>query len=181
MSYKLQVTSYKLRVSKLLLVVIFCITGFFAGAQTKWSYEYDNAGNRLSRTIDMTSPPPTSPPPPQDSIETIIEDLENPIAAIQDTENGGEKSQEIYTDTLSETLITIYPNPTMGLLTVKFSDLSQHAVSSLTLFDMHGRVITQQQSLSEENKLDISAQPTGTYIMQIAVGSEITSWKIIKN
>jgi len=125
------------------------------------------------------TPPPTSPPP-QDSIETFIEGSENPIASVQDPETVEEKSQEVYTDVLAETLITIYPNPTAGLLTVKISELPQHSVSSLTLFDMHGRVITQQQSLADENRLDISAQPVGTYIMQVAVGTEVTSWKIVK-
>jgi len=124
---------------------------------------------------------PILAPPPQDSTESVVEDLENPIASVQNPENGNEneKSQEIYTDVLLETLITIYPNPTKGLLAVKISNLPQQSVSSLTLFDMQGKVII-QQSLSDENRLDISAQSAGTYIMQIAIGDEITSWKIIK-
>jgi hypothetical protein len=89
--------------------------------------------------------------------------------------------QEIYTDALAQTLITIYPNPTRGLLTVNIYELPQHAASSLTLFDMQGRVIIQQQSLVDENKLDISAQPAGTYIMRIEIGGEVVSWKIIKS
>jgi len=124
--------------------------------------------------------PAMLPPPPQDSTETAIEEMEDIVAGVQNPETVEEKSQEVYTDALSETLITIYPNPTAGLLTVKISELPQHSVSSLTLFDMHGRVITQQQSLADENRLDISAQPSGTYIMQIAVGTEVTSWKIVK-
>jgi len=123
---------------------------------------------------------PMLTPPPQDSTETAIEEMEDIIADIQNPQSGDEKSQEVYTDVLAETLITIYPNPTRGLLTVKISEMPQHSVSSLTLFDMHGRVITQQQSLTDENRLDISAQPVGTYIMQVAVGTEVTSWKIVK-
>jgi len=140
------------------------------------SYGYDDSGNRVSRTINMS----VLTPPPQDSTEIAVEDMEDIVTGTQNPENGGEKSQEVYTDVLSEALITIYPNPTAGLLTVKIAHLPQHSVSSLTLFDMRGRVITQQQSLSDENKLDISAQPTGMYIMQIAVGDEVTSWKIVK-
>jgi len=159
------------------LVVVFCGIVFFADAQTKWSYDYDNSGNRISRTIIM----PMLTPPPQDSTETIIEDWEEDIVSgVQNSETGDEKSQEVYTDALSETQILIYPNPTTGLLTVKISDLPQHSASSLTLFDMQGRVIAQKQQLSNENKLDVSAQPAGTYIMQIAIGSEFTSWKIVK-
>jgi len=135
-------------------------------------------------------------PPPQDSTENVIDDEEDIVAFGQDVEDEDEMSQEIYgetspktpemlpqevyTDALSETLITIYSNPTRGLLTVKISNMPQHSASSLTLFDMQGKVITQQQSLAEENKLDISAQSPGTYIMRIAVGDEDVSWKIVK-
>ena len=148
------------------LTVLFCAS-IFANAQSESSvsYLYDDSGNRTCRTINMKSPAMT--PPPQDSTENVVEDPEN------------EKSQEIYTDVLLETLITIYPNPTRGLLAVKIANLPQQSVSSLTLFDMQGKVII-QQSLSNENRLDISAQSAGTYIMQIAVGDEVTSWKIIK-
>jgi len=142
------------------------------------SYGYDDSGNRTSRTINMRAPENT--PPPQDSTENVIEDEEDIVAYIQDMENEDQIPQEVYTDALSETLITIYPNPTRGLLTVKMSNMPQHSASSLTLFDMQGKVITQQQSLAEENKLDISAQPPGTYIMRIAVGDENVSWKIVK-
>ena len=174
------------------LLAAFCFSGISASAQHVVFYGYDDSGNRTSRTISM----PSYTPPPQDSTENVIEDEEDIVAFGQDMENEDEISQEIsngtypktqeappqeiYTDALSETLITIYPNPTRGLLTVKMSNMPQHSASSLMLFDMQGKVITQQPSLAEENKLDISAQPVGTYIMQIAVGDENVSWKIVK-
>ena len=180
-SYGLTVLrSYGLSMRSYALLAVFCLLGFFAGAQSVVSYQYDDAGNRIHRVINMQS----FTPPPQDSTENVVETPEDFFADVQeDTEDEIEddelKSQKVYTDVLSETLITIYPNPTAGLLTVKIANLPQQSVSSLTLFDMLGRVITQQQ-LSDENKLDISAQPVGTYIMRIAVGEETTSWTIIK-
>ena len=172
-------------VSKSLLqsYVLTCLTVLLslsatAQSQSYVSCGYDYSGNRISRTIYM----PMLTPPPQDSTEVVVEDEDTTLAALQDMENGNDDQapQEIFTDALSETLITIYPNPTRGLLTVKMSNMPQHSTSSLTLFDIQGRVITQQQSLSDENKLDISAQPVGTYVMRIAVGEEMVSWKIIK-
>ena len=161
----------------IMAAVLFCCTSIFANAQTTFSYEYDNAGNRRNRTIEMKSPAMT--PPPQDSTDVVIENPEEGITDLQNPENGEEAPPKVYTDALAETQITIYPNPTKGLLTVKIANLPQQSVSNLTLFDMLGKVIT-QQSLSDDNKLDISAQAAGTYIMQIAVGDEVTSWKIIK-
>ena len=177
------------------VILLFCCLSLSATAQDSAppaqsyvTYGYDASGNRINRTIYMS--PPAYTPPPQDSTEIVVENEDGSVATIQDMEsgdqmhpevyNGEETPQEIYTDALSETLITIYPNPTKGLLTVKMSNMPQHSASSLTLFDMQGRVITQQQTLSDENKLDISAQPAGTYIMQIAVRDETTSWKIVK-
>jgi hypothetical protein len=160
--------------------VLTCLTvflGVFVNAQTSVKYGYDAAGNRTNRTIIMPAPPA----PPQDSTEMIVEDEGDIFASVPDIENDEEAPQEIYTDVLSEVLITIYPNPTKGLLTVKMSNMPRHAASSLTLFDIQGRVVTQQQSLSDENKLDISAQPAGTYVMRIVMGSETVSWKIIKS
>jgi len=185
-----QLFSYSLLRSyclKVLCLSVLCLTVSFASAQTSISYTYDASGNRTHRTIVMKSPEMT--PPPQDSTENIF-DEEDPFTYAQEIENEDENRpktnnnkktpQEIYTDVLSETFITIYPNPTRGLLTVKFTNMPQGAVSNVTLYDMQGKIVTQQQSLSDENRLDISAQPVGTYIMQIAVGEEVTSWKIIK-
>ncbi|MCL2511402.1 MAG: T9SS type A sorting domain-containing protein [Bacteroidales bacterium] len=198
MSYKLQVTSYKLRVNKLLLVVIFCCIGGLAGAQSV-SYGYDDSGNRTSRTIIM----PALAPPPQDSTETVIEDLEEEIVSgVQNPETGDEKSQEVYTDVLSETLISIYPNPTKGELRVASGELK---IDNVEIFDMMGRKQKAEGSIStslnaqRQNEalnaqvshltsqvshlisIDISHLPIGTYIMRITAGDEATSWKIVKN
>ena len=151
---------------------VLCLSVYFSAAQSSVSFGYDDSGNRISRTINW----PSNTPPPQDSIETAIEDEESVIASLQDIES----PQEVYTDVLSEALIKIYPNPTTGLLTVKFTNKPQDAASSVTLFDMQGRVITQQQSLSDENTLHIGAQPAGTYLMRIVIGEEMVSWKIVK-
>jgi len=187
-SYRLKVLHLKVLCLTVLCLSVFCLTVSFATAQTSIKYTYDDSGNRTHRTIVMKSPEQT--PPPQDSTENIF-DEEDPFTYAQEIENEDENRpktnnnkkipQEIYTDSLSDALITIYPNPTRGLLTVKFINKPQGAVSNVTLYDMQGKIVTQQQSLSDENRLDISAQPVGTYIMQIAVGEEVTSWKIIKS
>jgi len=88
---------------------------------------------------------------------------------------------QLYTDIISETVINIYPNPTKGKLAVKISGLPEHSFSSLTLLNIQGTVIMQQQPLTDYNELDISAQPDGMYIMQITIDAKSTTWRIIKN
>jgi len=180
------------------ILLLLCCFPFFANAQTvnhddgdstyttlptpppppqTVSYGYDASGNRISRTIIMTM---QATPPPQDTTETVVEE-EAVTTSIQNPEEV-EKSlpAEVYTDLLAQTPIAIYPNPTKGLLTVKIAELPQQSVSSLTLFDMLGKIITQQLSLTNENSIDISAQPPGTYIMQIVIDSHTTNWTIVK-
>ena len=174
-----------------LLIAILCCISISAGAQTKWSYEYDNAGNRLNRTIIMPAmiPPPT---PPQDSIETIIEEVGNPIASVQNTETGDEKSQKIYTDVLSETQITIYPNPTKGELSVESGELR---VDNVEIFDIMGRKQKAEGRRQNEilnsplnliqgsilNSIDISHLPTGIYFIRIHTEAGTVVRRVVKN
>jgi YD repeat-containing protein len=146
-------------------ILLFITTLLFAGnlfgqsldaASTYIKYTYDASGNRISRTIEMD--------------------------ASKSSEADGTKSAPVveYTDQLAETEITIYPNPTQGRLTVKIANISQDASGSIALFDMNGRQILRQESIVTSNELDISEQPIGTYLMQIMIDEESTSWKIIK-
>jgi len=159
-------------------IVFLCLSGINnAGAQGV-SFGYDTSGNRINRTIVMKAPEFT--PPPQDSTEFAVEGQDEQTASSKDWSNAEEMPQEIYTDILMETHIAIYPNPTRGILTVKMSNLPQDAVSSMTLYDVRGRAVSKKQSLPDENILDISALPVGTYMMRIDVGKKFTSWKIVK-
>jgi hypothetical protein len=147
------------------------------------SYGYDNAGNRISRTINM----PICTPPPQDSTETVIEeediagigqDVDTQVANRREQSEQNEKTQEVYTDVLSETQIFIYPNPTRGELKIESGELR---VDNVEIFDMMGRRVDVQYSiLNTQYSIDISHLPAGTYIMRIAVGDEATSWKIVR-
>jgi hypothetical protein len=124
---------------------------------------------------------PAMAPPPQDSTENPVDDPEEEfVASGQITENENEKSQEVYTDFLSETQISIYPNPTKGLLTVATSDI-RYPISDIRLYDIFGKMVGQSEIGQSEIVMDISHLPAGAYIMQIAVESEMTSWKIIKS
>jgi hypothetical protein len=161
-----------------LLIAFFCIS-IFANAQSV-SYGYDASGNRISRTIVM----PMNAPP-QDSTETIIEE--------EDLIAGNEKTQEVYTDTLADTQIAIYPNPTKGLLTIEMSDMRlsdmglsdmRYETCDIAIFDMMGKCVWSSYGLTVLRhyslQINISHLPAGTYIMRIAIEDEVVNWKIIK-
>jgi len=205
-NYQLLIIKYRLRFC--VLAVLFCFLTVFVGAQNYVTFEYDASGNNVSRTIYMSNQAPPAPPvpptppqspysntfadnnngnndnntnqnPPNYDGENITETFNEKLP--QNIDNVEEMPEQTYTDFIAETVINIYPNPTKGKLAVKISTLPENSVSSLTLLNIQGTVITQQQPLTDYNELDISAQPDGMYIMQITIDAKSTTWRIIKN
>jgi hypothetical protein len=136
-----------------------CWIAFFTGvcglrleAQTA-KYAYDAAGNRIFRNKEVKL---TSPPPDVDATTSFEE-------------------------VISETSISIYPNPTQGLLRVEISGGEIPPGARIYLYNISGVLIQQWTGVSKANTMDISAQPSGTYVMRIMLDKEkISTWKIVK-
>lgn len=117
------------------------------------NYHYDNAGNRIERVIELKSAQ---------------------IAGSEAIE------QQVFDEILGEHEIKIYPNPTDGFLSVSISSSVNLPEGRIILTDMNGRTILTKQIETGLIAIDISGQPVGFYIMRIDLGTETTSWKIIK-
>ena len=138
---------------------------------SKIKFTYDLSGNRDSRTkeIIMSSRAGTSP-------------------SMLKSTAGGTDAAEVdatefpkYEDILSGMKITIYPNPTQGILRVDITGGEISKDARIYLYNAQGMMIRQLTGISATNELDISAQPTGTYIMRIMLDkNNISAWKIIK-
>ena len=115
---------------------------------------YDKAGNRTNRTICLKSKEATS-----DSVS---------IAKIPITENMGEM------------LITLYPNPTKGQLTIQITNITCETEGALELYDLSGRLVIVQKTVGESTMLDISRYPLGIYLMRIRICDKVSEWRIIK-
>ena len=115
-------------------------------------YDYDGAGNRLTRVIVMSP---------------------NRIAKSASID-------EFLSDALSERNIRIYPNPTQGLLRIRIDQLSEEDICSIRLFSLSGQQILVMPLQTTETELNISDQSNGIYILQILLNGEASSWKIIK-
>ena len=135
---------------------------------TRIKYSYDPSGNRKSRekviTMSRSSMPNSS------AVETDTPDTEVAAAEIPSFE-----------DVLSEMKITIYPNPTQGLLQIDITGGEIPEGAKIYINNMMGMVIRQMNGISGSNTMDISSQQTGTYIMTIMLDKDnISTWKIIK-
>jgi hypothetical protein len=106
---------------------------------------------------------------------TVFDSLECMYMACVEVEN--------ITSTIDQELntnIEIAPNPTSGLLSVKF-DLLQKEAAVLTLLDINGKVIHQLQKKLEEEivNLDMSLYAEGVYLLKIIVGERIVVKKVM--
>lgn len=137
----------------LLSVVLSMWAGLDICAQ-RIKYTYDNAGNRLIRQKEIV-------------VQTR--------GALSD-----EEEPSVYEEELSETKVTIYPNPTRGMLKVDISGVEKFENARISLYDLTGKLLQQWAGISQSNEIDLSERTPGMYIMQVAYNGKISSWKIIK-
>lgn len=137
----------------LLSVVLSMWAGLDICAQ-RIKYTYDNAGNRLTRQKEIV-------------VQTR--------GALSD-----EEEPSVYEEELSETKVTIYPNPTRGMLKIDISGVEKFENARISLYDLTGKLLQQLAGISQSNEIDLSERTPGMYIMQVAYNGKISSWKIIK-
>jgi len=144
-------------------IVRVILLGFFAmvclqavHSQNTVSYGYDAAGNRISRVITLST-------------------------LRSSNEEQPKSEEEVYSEVLKDFTVKIYPNPTKGELTVDIAQLPKGKTASLRLYNAQGKFILQKTGLSGgSERLNISKQPKGIYLMKIATKDASTEWKIIK-
>ncbi|MDZ4666650.1 MAG: T9SS type A sorting domain-containing protein, partial [bacterium] len=77
-------------------------------------------------------------------------------------------------------LMSIYPNPSNGLINMRLADVQSQDVS-VVVYDMLGKAI-HQQTLKGNNlqvqELDLSAAPKGFYLLRVKTGDQVYSRKI---
>lgn len=116
-------------------------------------YGYDDSGNRVSKTIIVEPEKSTKESDKQPKFNDMVGDLE----------------------------VTVYPNPTRGELVVDIINLPDDTPSTITVYDLSGKTVYTNSHLEMINRIDLTDQAQGTYILRIKSGDKISDWKIIKN
>ena len=100
-----------------LLSVLFLCTSLNVCAQQRIRYTYDEAGNRTKREIVLSS-----------------------TRSVSENE---EETPDMYEEKLRETKVTIYPNPTKGMLRVDISGVDTFKDARISLYDLNGKLLQQ--------------------------------------
>ncbi len=134
----------------LLLALLLSSLIFSSLPAQKVSYSYDNAGNRIARTV------------------------------IQLSTKQSQSQSEIITESFGKHEILIYPNPTLGALAVKILNLETIDQGEVFIVNTSGQIILNQKITSTLMHFDLSNEPSGMYLMRMQLNGELTNWKIIK-
>jgi hypothetical protein len=147
------------------LVIVLIITGSFlpriCHSQTiDFTYGYDASGNRTSRTFVYKRSAKIS----KDTLS---------YNSIEKKKNSEIKEM------LGTSAITVYPNPTKGLLTVNIP-LTENDVARVTLYDIQGKSIMDYKNPGTSTDIDLTGLPSGFYLLRISLNNKPLTWKIIK-
>ncbi len=80
-------------------------------------------------------------------------------------------------ETLQQNGISIYPNPTNGILNFEFAN---NNIQKLSISDITGKTIIERTEIQQNEMIDLSNFENGIYIIKIQTDNEIFTTKIVK-
>ncbi len=159
------------------LILFFLIAGCFlprpgySQATINYTFGYDGSGNRISRNVIILKSASLAK-------DSLLKDalLTNDSLTYVSSEA---KGNDVFEEMFEKKQITIYPNPTKGLITVQIP-LNEEDNARIALYDLRGSLLLEYKNVSSITEVDLSDKPSGTYLMKIFIGNKPTTWKIIK-
>jgi hypothetical protein len=134
-------------------------------------YEYDAAGNRtLRKTIDLS--PQYAPPAPEDTTTSHLPPHTSHLVP---------HTADYFVETIAQTEIKIYPNPTTEKITLEISGWQDLQTGVFKLFSLHGQLLKDYPIHSSTTIISLSELPKGVYILKVIINGKSEDWKIIKN
>jgi hypothetical protein len=91
-----------------------------------------------------------------------------------------EDSNLKYTADLDQCKVTIYPNPTKGLLKISLDGLKADLPSELSLYTMNGSMVKTMSPVNSYIEFDLTNHPFGVYFLRITANGKTTEWKVVR-
>lgn len=136
---------------KILVFLIVLAASISITGQKKIVFTHDDAGNRTKRSIDMTVR------------SASVND--EPVS---------------FSEELSKKTITIYPNPTKGLLSIEIDKYEADLKGDIQIYNLSGALINSHKINERTTQINLHNNPEGVYILRINLNGENSAWKIIK-
>ena len=169
---------------QLLLFLLFAIP-FLCMAQNPLprEYYYDAVGNRTIRKVLETGPLDALPPPPQDSLPPLTspppQDTTTTLTSQTSLESPAE-APTYFVETLAQTQIKIYPNPTTEKVTMEISGWEALQTGVFKLYSLTGQLLQEQPVYSLNTTISLAGLSKGAYILKVQINDATEDWKIIK-
>ncbi|MDO5665848.1 MAG: T9SS type A sorting domain-containing protein [Bacteroidia bacterium] len=143
---------------------------FRAFIPQRMKYTYDLAGNRISRTIVLTT------------VRSATIESQNRIDSLpKNDETIMTMSPPQVEENIKEELkLKIYPNPVKSILNIELSNFEFATVGEIIIADLSGRIVIQQKIEGQLTPINMSSLLKGYYILRIVIAQQVSTWKIIK-
>ncbi|MFN3529732.1 MAG: T9SS type A sorting domain-containing protein [Bacteroidia bacterium] len=76
--------------------------------------------------------------------------------------------------------LKVWPNPAQNQLMVSLSDQSDHSSARIKVFDMHGRLMLEDQAIAPQHQLQIDLLSQGIYLLQVEQAGRLSGTRFIK-
>lgn len=174
------------------LLNMFLLVGLAGVAQnnTKIVYEYDEAGNRILRTL-MTNIVRNDP----DSLQTPLA-LDSSMVALALNGEANEQADtlgqnkaanaeeqrkdDVFKNKLIGGAIAIYPNPTQGRLTIGLELKEPPGLFELTVINPIGAVVYKSNNYQMIHQLDLTGLANGMYHINVIIDQSSKYYAVIK-
>ena len=138
------------------VILILFLLNFNTVRADRIIYTYDASGNRTLREKEI-------------------------VYRTRSVVDGESDEPDEYSDTLSVyNKVTVYPNPTEGLLRIDITGMERVGRSSLSAYSQSGQLLMGVSPLSDSNEIDLTGYPSAVYYFVIAIDDKTSTWKIIK-
>jgi YD repeat-containing protein len=136
------------------ILLLLLLAAFALQGEDKVTFTYDQAGNRLSRTITLGS--------------SLVKRNHQPTDSVVIKESIGERT------------IKVFPNPTRGALGIDIQGGDPKQELRLVIYSGAGATLYNQPATEGLNPIDMTQYPQGWYVLRVVAGTEKREYKIVK-
>lgn len=87
---------------------------------------------------------------------------------------------EHYDQQVNTNMVSIYPNPSRGIMDVKIQNLVVGQQASIKVYSNNGSFIKTYDNASDITTINIEDKPPGNYIISVLIDNKVREWLVQK-